>query len=226
MISEITKGNLSVANFTAPTSCCLDPVHANEFRFTVERDDVRLAFIKNKETGAVRPALPPEVESVRTLVLGLDEGSIGASGVAAAAFKMKATIWARFDKIHRVIRDMKLAENDSCGKVFAKAKLWSAYLYGLNNRPFGSGSNHTLKGRLLDLFQVSSTVASEVVQKYITRIARDFGMPCESPEDQQRVFKEIFELKSFKQKLGQPKVSNWFAWNAMAINVECICMFA
>ena len=24
------------------------------------------------------------------------------------------------------------------------------------------------------------------------------------------------ELKSFRQKLGQPKVSNWFAWNGMA----------
>ena len=129
------------------------------------------------------------MEAVNTLILGLDEGSIGTAGVAAAAFKMQATIWAKFDKIHRVIRDMKLAESDCCGKVFAKAKLWSAYLYGLNNRPFGSGSNHTLKQRLLDLFQVSESVTSEVFQKYVTRIAKDFGLPCDSREDQQAILR-------------------------------------
>ena len=80
--------------------------------------------------------MQPEVESVLTLVLGLDEGSIGTAGVAAAAFLQKKTVWARFDKIHRLIRDLKLAENGCCNKVFAMSKLWSAYLYGLNNRPF------------------------------------------------------------------------------------------
>ena len=26
----------------------------------------------------------------------------------------------------------------------------------------------------------------------------------------------LYELKSFEQKLAQPKASNWFAWNGMA----------
>ena len=65
-------------------------------------------------------------------------------GSAAAAFHI---IWAKFDKIHRVIRDLKLAEA-CCNKIFEKTKLWSTYLYGLNDRPFGSGSNHTLKSYL------------------------------------------------------------------------------
>ena len=89
--------------------------------------------------------LPPDVERVRMLILGLDEGSIGTAGVAAGAFLLKKTIWGKFDKIHRVIRDLKLADGGCCNKVFEKAKLWSAYIFGLNNRPFGSGTNHSLK---------------------------------------------------------------------------------
>ena len=207
---------LTLKDFMPPTSCCLDPVQHNEFRYSVEQGSKRVSFIKNKTTGAIRAVLPADVDAINTLILGLDEGSIGTAGVAAAAFKMKATVWAKFDKIHRVIRDMKLAESDCCGKVFAKAKLWSAYLFGLNNRPFGSGSNHTMKQRLLDLFQVSERVESEVFQKYVTRIAKELERSCDSREDQQAIFDELLELKSFTQKLGQPKVSNWFAWNKMA----------
>ncbi len=188
----------------------------NELRHTVDEGGLTLSFLQNKDTGENRAVLPPEVASVRTLTLGLDEGSICTAGVAAAAFQQKTTVWARFDKIHRIIRDLKLAENGICDNVFAKAKLWSAYLYGLNNRPFGSGANYTLKERLLDLFQVTESVASEVFQRYVARIAKDFEQPCDTWDDQERIFNAIMELKSFKQKLGQPKISNWFAWNKMA----------
>ena len=48
------------------------------------------------------------------------------------------------------------------------------------------------------------------------KIARDLGMACDSYEEQKEVLSEMFLLKSFHSKVGQPKVSNWFAWNAMA----------
>ena len=41
-------------------------------------------------------------------------------------------------------------------------------------------------------------------------------MPCSTSEDHALIFAEIMDLKSFNQKLGQPKVSNWFAWTKMA----------
>ena len=201
-ISCITKGVLSLADFTMPQSCCLDPVQRDEFRFTVDQGNIRLAFIKNKVTGETRAVLPPDVEDILTLILGLDEGSIGTAGVAGGSFKMKAMLWAKFDKIHRIIRDMKLGENDCCGKVFAKAKLWSAYLYGLNNRPFGSGSNHTLKERLLNIFQLSETVDSPHFRRYLTSIAKDFGMPCDSREDQEEVFKEVLDMNRWPRTVA------------------------
>ena len=60
------------------------------------------------------------------------------------------------------------------------------------------------------------TVDSPGFQKYVQRIANDFEMPCDSVAEQQAILNEMSELKSFRQKLGQPKVSNWFAWNGMA----------
>ena len=41
-------------------------------------------------------------------------------------------------------------------------------------------------------------------------------MSCDSWEEKDAVLKEMFVLKSFNNKMGQPKVSNWFAWNGMA----------
>ena len=215
-IAQITRGKVSLDDFEAPDSCSLDPVQHDEFRHTVDEGDVSLAFIVNRTTGERRAVLPRDVMSVRMLILSLDEGSPGTAGVAAAAFQQKKTVWGKFDKIHRIIRDLKLAEDGCCGKVFSKAKLWSSYLYGLNNRPFGSGANHTLKERLLYFFQLTESVTSATFQKYVSPISNDFGIPCDSMEDQQRIFNKILEMKSFTHKLGQPKLSNWFAWNAMA----------
>ena len=41
-------------------------------------------------------------------------------------------------------------------------------------------------------------------------------MSCDSWEEKDAVLKEMILLKSFNNKMGQPKVSNWFAWNGMA----------
>ena len=41
-------------------------------------------------------------------------------------------------------------------------------------------------------------------------------MPSDSEEEQRLIHSEVLRLKSFTNKLGQPKVANWFAWNGMA----------
>ena len=68
----------------------------------------------------------------------------------------------------------------------------------------------------MNVFMATVTVDSPVFQKYVQRIANDFGMPCDTRAEQQAILKEIGELKSFRQKLQTPKVSNWFAWNGLA----------
>ena len=146
MIYQITNGKLSLDDFELPRGCYLEPVKHDEIRIKVDHGSTASYYIYNKTTRERRQVLPPDVERVRMLILGLDEGSIGTAGVAAGAFLLKKkTLRGKFDKIHRVIRDLKLADGGCCNKVFEKAKLWSAYIFGLNNRPFGSGANHSLK---------------------------------------------------------------------------------
>ena len=41
-------------------------------------------------------------------------------------------------------------------------------------------------------------------------------MPFDNRNEQLRIFAEVLQLTSFNQNLGQPTVSNWFAWNSMA----------
>ena len=145
MIYQITNGKLSLDDFELPRGCYLEPVKHDEMRYCVDEGSIASYYIWNKTTLERREVLPPDVERVRMLILGLDEVSIGTAGVAAGAFLLKTTVLRKFDKMHRVIRDLKLADGGCCNKVFEKAKLWSAYIFGLNSRPFGSGANSSLK---------------------------------------------------------------------------------
>ena len=54
------------------------------------------------------------------------------------------------------------------------------------------------------------------MQQYVARIGKDLEMPYDSRDEQLRIFCRVLQLTSFTKKRGQPKVSNWFAWNGMA----------
>ena len=159
MIFEITNGKLSLDDFQIPEQCTIRRVQHGEKRCSEVVDGMTLYYIEKKGSRQYRKCvLPSSVQSVRSFLLCLDEGSVGTVGVAVAAFHLKETIRIKPGKIHRVIRDLKLAEGHCCNKLFEEAKLCSSYLFGLNNRPFGSGANDSLKKALLFAFQVSETV--------------------------------------------------------------------
>ena len=147
----------------------------------------------------------------------LDQCSIGCAGVAHTAFQLGKLIWAKFDKIHRIINDLKGAEMEASVRgCFRKAELWSAYLYGLNNRPFGSGAHFTLKNTLLNVFVSTQNIDSPHFKKYVFRIAQAWKMPCETREEQRAIFEAVATMKSFQSKGSQPKIANWFSWNSKA----------
>ena len=93
VIAQITKHSLTLDNFRAD-NCYLEAVRHDEYRCTEVRGGRSVAFVVNKHTRQRRTVVPPDVESVRTLSLGLDEGSIGMAGVAASAFQQRACVWA------------------------------------------------------------------------------------------------------------------------------------
>ena len=151
----LTRGSMSIDSFELPESCNVRPVKANERRAVVHEGGRDLHVIVNNDTGLHVPVVPLEVHDIKLLSLMLDQGSIGTAGVAFAAFYLNKLVAPKFDKIHRLIRDLKGAEQDCLGGIFNKTKLWSSYLLGLNNRPFNSGANATLKRRMLELFLLS-----------------------------------------------------------------------
>ena len=66
-----------------------------------------------------------------------------------------------------LVKDLKGAEQDCLGGIFNKTKLWLSYLLGLNNRPFNSGANATLKRRMLELFLLTDPINNPVFAKYM-----------------------------------------------------------
>ena len=107
---------VTLASFQLPDSFHVRPVKANEGRKTVQGDHEDVSFKVNKETGVRTPILPPEPIKVRLLKLQLDQGSIGCAGAAFCMFYLHLMVMAKFAKTHRLIRDIKAAEN-CCGKI-------------------------------------------------------------------------------------------------------------
>ena len=136
---------MGLDDFEVPAQCTLRQVRHGEKRYSEDVGGITLYYIQKKGSRQDRKCvLPTSVQSVRSLLLGLDEGSVGTPGVAVAALHLKKTLWIMPSKIHRVIRGLKLAGGHCCNKVFEEGKLWSAYLFGLNDRPFNSGAKNYL----------------------------------------------------------------------------------
>jgi hypothetical protein len=76
------------------------------------------------------------------------------------------TMSCRFDKFHRMIRDIRLSLKHCCDGIFCKAQLCSAYIYGLNYKPFGKGGFAEVKDRLLVVFLATENVDSDIWLKY------------------------------------------------------------
>ena len=206
---------MTLAKLKLPDSFHVMPVKANESRKTVRGAHEDVSFIVDKETGVGTPILPTEPILVPLLTLQLDQGAIGCAGAAFCMFFLGLMMMAKFDKIHRLIRDIKAAEN-CCKKIWVKTKLWSAYLWSINKRPFGKGANATQKERWMELFEATHSISSPVFLKYLSKIGMAWNMPYGTPEERQAIFNRVLELPSFKKHMAHPKLANWFAWNKCA----------
>ena len=211
-INLVSGGRLTLDSFSAPELSTLRAVEHNERRILIARGGQDLHLIENTVTGDTIEVLPLSVTDVMLCNMMLDQGSPGAAGVAFASGYLCKMIEAKFDKIHRLINDLKGAERDCMGGVFSKTKFFSSYLMGLNNRPFNSGAHFTLKSRMLDMFMVGSPVEKAAFKKYMCRIAKEWSMPCDTLQDRKAILSRVSELPSFVKKLAQPKSANWFAW--------------
>ena len=87
-------------------------VEHNERRLLIARGDQDLHIKENTVTGETIEVLPLSVTDVMLCNMMLDQGSPGAAGVAFASGYLCKMIETKFDKIRRLINDLKGAERD------------------------------------------------------------------------------------------------------------------
>ena len=84
-------------------------------------------------------------------------------------------VHCKWDKIHRCVRDIRLALTHSESGLFLKTQLFTSYLWGVNFKPFGTGEFGSQKKFILDALMATESPHSSVFQKYGERISSTLG---------------------------------------------------
>ena len=140
------------------------------------------AFFK-KEGEAKTHVLPDSFAATQgtmpqLLVVGLDQGSKGSAGMAFAVLYLSLVCYIRWDKFHRIVRDLKLSIEHCCGGIFLKTQLYTSYIWSVNYKPLPALGNYgTVKKCILDSFlsPARHTIKSDLFRKYGPRIVSNFN---------------------------------------------------
>ena len=208
----------SLDDFLIPAEVRWKPVSQNEVRIVDTSDPIKnKAVIYDKETGRSHEVLP-ENQLPGTwcqLTAALDSGSIGRAGMSFARNSVFLNLFCIFDKIHRLIRDLKLAAEGSEDASIYRAMLQMSFVFSLNQRPFGSGTWWETLQEILQHFLATETHTSPIFLKYVHLIAADFGMPSSTEEDHLAVFLKLADMASVCEKGAAPKMMRWFNINEL-----------
>ena len=98
------------------------------------------------------------------LVACLGQGLVGNGGMAFAL--QNHMVHVKLDKIHRSIRDYKLAIGRACRGQFLRTQLHWSYVFSLNCKPFGTGGFFQHKQSMLESFLASHSTNSEIWIRY------------------------------------------------------------
>ena len=95
--------------FDLPDAANVRPTDQGESRIVVPdaASGTDTAYMVDMASGERLQVLPADCTKVPLLTLMLDQGSIGTAGAAFSIFHQGKMLHPRFDKIHRVIRDLK-----------------------------------------------------------------------------------------------------------------------
>ena len=224
----LTDGNMDIDSFQVPPNCHLEPVADGKERRQMwsQARQTNVATIvpaqadydldDDETLSKCQPVISHDIVSQEKwwllqplLVLGLDQGSIGSAGVAFV--QHDTLIQPRFDKIHRSIRDVKLALTHCMRGLFMKTQLHSAYIYALNYKPFNEGGFSQAKKGLLNAFlEIQDHTTCPLWPKYADHIRKETGMTHATDE---QVWARLASLDSFNKKGVLVKLSRWFSWN-------------
>ena len=210
MSFQVTGRNLW--DYTAP-GLQLRPVALGEVRILRSQGGRQRAFLVNVADKQLTAVLGEGLEEFPLLVAGLDQGSVGAAGMAFAEYQMQAMVWTNFDKFHRLVRDMKLSFKYAARGLFLKTQIFTSFIWSLNYKPFNSGAFFTKKQQLLEVFLGTESVESQHFQRHWENIAFDLGLDTNDAHD---VWRRLADTPTFSRKGALPKLGRWFSWNGVA----------
>jgi hypothetical protein len=182
-------------------------------------DSEDIAAIFDKASGEHFLVLPPATtrRNFPLLVLGLDQGSLGAAGAAYLEEERRMMVWCKWDKYHRCIRDINLSISHSARGLFLKAQLFTGYLWSVNFKPFGTGTMGTKKREALDFFLATTQEDSAIFLEYGPRIAKDNKLNFDTESDRLQVYERLPDIAtSFRRSTEMCKLGRWFSWNDCA----------
>ena len=86
-------------------------------------------------------------------------------------------------------------------------RIFSAHLWSLNYKPWGTGLFGTQKKQLLNMFMATQSPFSRIFRKYAPRIAAALGRQLETEEDYIMLFGDLpFLARSFSVALDVAKI--------------------
>ena len=95
--------------------------------------------------------------------------------------------------------------------------IFSAHLWSLNHKPWGTGLFGTQKEQLLNAFMGTQSPESSIFRKYAPSIAKALDRSLDTPEDYTSLFDDIpFLARSCRRALEVVKMGRWFSWNGCA----------
>ena len=212
-LSVLTNGKLNLDSFILESLVHVRAVEQGEVRILRTIGNKQVAFLISAGNETRICQLSVSAEHFPLLVLGLDQGSIGSSGSAFSINCLGALVVCRFDKIHRSTRDTKLSLKHCMHGRFLKAQLFSAHVFSVNYKPFGTGGFAQTKQRMLNVFLATETIHSAIWRKYAQLIAKDLNRSCETDAEHQTLFNGLADLASFRNKGNLPKMGRWFSYD-------------
>ena len=214
-----TGKKVELLDFIVPPGVHIRPLQHDEQYVIESTDSIDIAYKITKDRTRCQKVLEDdELEDVKLLVLALDQGGPGCAGAAFAMFHLMMMFAVAFDKIHRLVRDLKLSVQRAAGGIFLKAQLYLNHVWSLNYKPWGTGVFSTAKRRMLDAFLKCCSYTDEIFYfKYGPKMAACWQMDFDTEAAKQRVFDEMpLRLLSFRRSLETPKLSRWCSWNKAA----------
>lgn len=158
-LSLITRGRTTLASMEPPADLrlLLEPLKPGDSRQVIDNGVYQIHKVDRTDIDIVNVLM--ESENVSMLCTLMDQSATNMAGMAYLSSRLSLT-HGSWDKIHRLVRDLKLSQEHSKNKTLVKAQLASSYLWSMNYRPFGTGHWYQEKRAIVESFvQTESVVA-------------------------------------------------------------------